>query len=594
MLFSRRRKSTKLFRTFYLGAISLFFVIAALVLVFNPVNPDIAKAQSGNNPTIDLFPGQIITVSVYYDNANKNADFNGLAQLKLQFDERLEYISGTLKDSYNASGQKCINDTVGGGILSTQAVAGGKTITQVEYTPRTATTNPVNGSCQSGNGAKGLTQSVTLPKATASFNPNDQTTWRGRLEFRVKLKENVLQNPYNLNLGDVITVNEGAGDFGLQHEFQMSDTVIGGAAYNIRIAGQSLDVDLTIRDGECFNQPVVIGSPAICQFPLNGSTEAFIFPSDFRVTVDTAIQGAASGSCSIVDSNRLRCEVPTTGADSGVRDVVITSAGKQRNRAQVTLTRQFIADQDDDQDGLFNGYECGNNTGRNCLDTDQDSVQDYRDTDSDADGIPDFIEKTCTEGVGQGNPCDTDGDETPDYIDLDSDQDGVLDESERGDYTCDFNQLPPLCENQLADSNSNNIPAYRDSTEQVGLADEDSFLIPREFISFGSLSGNYPTFKRDTVVLKVQFERNILNCSMSYRKADSKENWIPMKTRVANNNCSGTINATNQDSNQLEFNIDIRDENSTRWGAYPSYRLEVGSLGITIPKIVPQRQALDS
>jgi hypothetical protein len=390
--FGSRKRRYRSYKSLYAALIILVFGGLGIVAFINPTPPEQAQAQTAN-PTIELFPGQVITVSVFYDNASKDSDFNDVAQLKLELDERLEYLSGSLKDSYAGSGQKCVNDTVGSGIVSRPVVANGRTITRVEYSPRSATINPVNGNCESGNGVRGLTQDVLLPRAPSSFNPNDQSTWRGRLEFRLKLREEVLEPPYNLALGDLIPVNEANGDYGLQHDFQMRDTIIGGASYSIQIAGQNIDAELNIRNGECFSQPVVIGSTAICQFPLSGNEDTFVFPGDFRVTVETALQSASSGNCSIIDSTLLRCEIPTLGATPGEQGVIITASNKQVRRAIVQMTRQFIPDQDDDQDGLFNGFECGNNTGQDCLDSDRDGTQDYRDPDSDDDGIPDLFEK---------------------------------------------------------------------------------------------------------------------------------------------------------------------------------------------------------
>ncbi len=85
------------------------------------------------------------------------------------------------------------------------------------------------------------------------------------------------------------------------------------------------------------------------------------------------------------------------------------------------------------------------------LDTDGDSIADHLDIDSDNDGITDNVEAQATAGYtapsggvnGKGldqsylsaglSPVDTDGDGTQDYRDFDSDNDGMLDISERGD-----------------------------------------------------------------------------------------------------------------------------------------------------------------
>ncbi len=93
-------------------------------------------------------------------------------------------------------------------------------------------------------------------------------------------------------------------------------------------------------------------------------------------------------------------------------------------------------------------------------DTDGDRVPDYRDLDSDNDGIPDVIEaklpdpdtnaylgsgrppKVDSKGRAEGagvNPVDTDGDGTPDYRDLDSDGDSKSDLVEAGGSDADGN-----------------------------------------------------------------------------------------------------------------------------------------------------------
>lgn len=71
------------------------------------------------------------------------------------------------------------------------------------------------------------------------------------------------------------------------------------------------------------------------------------------------------------------------------------------------------------------------------LDTDRDGTPDYRDTDSDADGIFDSVER----GGSAGRlPVDTDSDGAPDFQDTDSDDNGLLDEIE-GDIDSDGDGL---------------------------------------------------------------------------------------------------------------------------------------------------------
>ena len=106
-------------------------------------------------------------------------------------------------------------------------------------------------------------------------------------------------------------------------------------------------------------------------------------------------------------------------------------------------------DLDSDNDGIPDAVEGGN-------DTDGDGIPDNQDTDSDNDGVPDSVEAgvsgndTDGDGIddtfdvdqtggvdanGDGvddavNALDTDTDGTPDYLDIDSDNDGILDATE--------------------------------------------------------------------------------------------------------------------------------------------------------------------
>jgi hypothetical protein len=62
-------------------------------------------------------------------------------------------------------------------------------------------------------------------------------------------------------------------------------------------------------------------------------------------------------------------------------------------------------------------------------DPDADGMPNFRDVDSDGDGILDKEERAGC-GPAEGGPVDTDGDGTPDFLDLDSDGDGLRDDIE--------------------------------------------------------------------------------------------------------------------------------------------------------------------
>ncbi len=102
-------------------------------------------------------------------------------------------------------------------------------------------------------------------------------------------------------------------------------------------------------------------------------------------------------------------------------------------------------DQDSDGDLIPDSYEAGNNA-NSPLDTDNDGDADYLDTDSDNDNIPDSYEA----GTNPNNPRDTDGDGLEDYRDLDSDGDKIPDSYEAG------NGINPV------DTDNDGLEDYRD------------------------------------------------------------------------------------------------------------------------------------
>ena len=107
--------------------------------------------------------------------------------------------------------------------------------------------------------------------------------------------------------------------------------------------------------------------------------------------------------------------------------------------------------------GLDDAYEGSYGFGIIPINSDSDMYPDYRDFDSDGDGIKDKREAQTTAGyinpLGDLNmndiddayemgliPCDTDGDLIYDFIDIDSDNDGILDNFE-AQYTATY--IPP-------------------------------------------------------------------------------------------------------------------------------------------------------
>ncbi|RZW40699.1 MAG: gliding motility-associated C-terminal domain-containing protein, partial [Flavobacteriaceae bacterium] len=112
---------------------------------------------------------------------------------------------------------------------------------------------------------------------------------------------------------------------------------------------------------------------------------------------------------------------------------------------------------DDNYNGLDDAYEGDYGFGINPVSSDADAYPDFRDFDSDNDGIKDKVEAQTSEDyippIGdincndiddayeEGlNPIDTDKDGIPDFRDIDTDNDGILDNIESQDYS---SYIPP-------------------------------------------------------------------------------------------------------------------------------------------------------
>ena len=145
-----------------------------------------------------------------------------------------------------------------------------------------------------------------------------------------------------------------------------------------------------------------------------------------------------------------------------------------------------LSGNDSDGDGIDDAIDVSNTGGtdndmdgidddRDPVDTDGDGVADYRDEDSDNDGIPD-----ADEGAN-----DSDNDGTPDYRDDDSDGDGIPDADEGAndsdnDGTPDYRDNDsdgdgiPDADEGANDSDNDGIPDYRDEdSDNDGIPDAD-------------------------------------------------------------------------------------------------------------------------
>ncbi|MDT0540848.1 gliding motility-associated C-terminal domain-containing protein [Croceitalea sp. P059] len=153
-----------------------------------------------------------------------------------------------------------------------------------------------------------------------------------------------------------------------------------------------------------------------------------------------------------------------TGTDSFEYTVCDDLGNCDTATITIIVIDDMVSNIDADNDGIIDSFEDLNLDGDNDpttdpTDSDEDGIPDYLDIDSDDDGVPDNVEGQSTDdyiapsGVdlntnglddayeNDGNigiiPVDTDGDGLPDYVDEDSDNDGVPDNIEAHDFDQD-------------------------------------------------------------------------------------------------------------------------------------------------------------
>lgn len=153
-----------------------------------------------------------------------------------------------------------------------------------------------------------------------------------------------------------------------------------------------------------------------------------------------------------------------TGTDTFTYTVCDTLENCDTATVTVAVSENSNVNLDADNDGILDVFEDLNLDGdddpsTNPTDTDEDGIPDYLDIDSDNDGIPDNVEAQTSaayiapsgidandngvddayesNGILGLNPEDTDGDGLPDYVDVDSDNDSILDAIEAHDFNHD-------------------------------------------------------------------------------------------------------------------------------------------------------------
>ena len=163
----------------------------------------------------------------------------------------------------------------------------------------------------------------------------------------------------------------------------------------------------------------------------------------------------------VVDTNNDGI-IDDNGVDAdgnGVPDSIDTNGGLPSDPPDTDGdTVPDFRDLDSDNDGLHDLVE-GGTVDPTVVDTDNDGVLDNPTVDADGDGVPDIGD---TDNVTYGDPqigtvTSTDGDTIPDFRDLDSDNDSINDIDEGGDGAADSDG-DGIADNPTTDSDGDGVP----------------------------------------------------------------------------------------------------------------------------------------
>ncbi len=174
------------------------------------------------------------------------------------------------------------------------------------------------------------------------------------------------------------------------------------------------------------------------------------------IGIDVGSNGLANILETSADSGELTFSIQDTDGD-GTPDFMDLDSDND-GIPDLTEAGGVDADQDGRIDNFFDGDDKGVDDAIQAsalpvFDTDGDGVADYRDTDSDADSIPDNVEA----GPMPAAPADSDGDGAADYREQDADNDTIPDNMESG-----ADPANPI------DSNNDGLPDFQDGGVSTG------------------------------------------------------------------------------------------------------------------------------
>ncbi len=137
---------------------------------------------------------------------------------------------------------------------------------------------------------------------------------------------------------------------------------------------------------------------------------------------------------------------------------------------QNSQSYQGLSGIDEDRDGLDDNFDADfGGTTNGTVNTDNTDGYDYLDTDSDNDGISDYLEAYDNDGDGTAETSISGIDQDQDGLDNNFDQRKTSFDPENGGQTPESFPIPPICDryNYLGEYNSNGKPLYLDGQDTV-------------------------------------------------------------------------------------------------------------------------------
>lgn len=286
---------------------------------------------------------------------------------------------------------------------------------------------------------------VVDAQPTVQDEPADATA--GLAATLLPIPDTDMDTKYNFR--DVDSDNDG-----------ITDLVEGGSLATLDADGDGMIDDTTDADTDGIIDSVDAGQP--------GATAATVPNTDDDTIPDYLdLDSDNDGLTDLVESGNPE----SLGMDADM-DGMISMSENPTNALGLPLVMPALApentdgtgnpdyrDTDSDDDGITDLYESGN-PGAIAADMDHDGVLDMTEATVGQDGIPD-VAQTGGDGEGVAAPVDTEGDGAPDYRDTDTDNDGIPDATEAG-----------ATPTQPVDTDSDSVPDFRDlDTDNDGLND---------------------------------------------------------------------------------------------------------------------------